>query len=148
MEPLDVPTGHPDNHREGELENLVFILEEIRKETILGKWNPKNPESEGHKLARTYYYDHAVRIWFEVLEESIAYALSMLAGKKLEGPVCYRPKFTDEQETRIRSITERLFKHSLWLNPKHRPILSSSFDLDIRNLFREQGLDYVYCSKV
>ncbi|MBE9502039.1 MAG: hypothetical protein IMY87_06395 [Chloroflexi bacterium] len=148
LEPVDVPTGHPDNHREGELENLAFILEEIRKETIHGRWNPKDPESEGHKLARTYYYDHTVRIWLEVLDESIPFALSMLAGKKLEGPVCYRSKFSFEQEARIRSIIERLFKHGLWLNPENRPVLSSSFDLDIRNLFAKHGLDYVHCSKV
>jgi hypothetical protein len=148
LESVEYPTGHPQNFRDGELNNLTFILEAIRRETLEGKWDPSNPEAEPHKLARTYYYDHAVRIWLEVLEESINYGLSMLAGKKLQRPMCYRREFSEEEKKRVCSIVKRLFSHGLWLNPVNQQVLSSSFDLNIRNLFRDQGLDSIYCTKV
>jgi len=148
LEPIEYPTGHPDNHREDELNNLTQILESIRLETLEGKWDPNNPESEEHKLARNYYYDHTVRVWLDILEESISFGLSMLASKKLERPICYRSEFSQDEAGRISSIIRRLFSHGLWLNPEHRVTLSSSFDLDIRKLFGSQGLDYIYCVKV
>ena len=148
LEPIEYPTGHPDNHREDELNNVAQILESIRLETLEDKWNPDTPESEEHKLARNFYYDHTVRIWLDILEESISFALSQLAGKKLDRPICYRPEFSQEEKNRIASIVNRLFSHGLWLNPANRVTLSSSFDSDIRELFRNQGLDYIYCIKV
>jgi hypothetical protein len=148
LEPIECPTGHPDNHREDELNNLTQILESMRLVTLEGKWDQNNPESEEHKLARNYYYDHTVRVWLDILEESISNGLSMLAGKKLGRPICYRSEFSQAEAGRISTIVKRLFLHGLWLNPEHRVTLSSSFDSDIRGLFTTQGLDYIYCIQV
>ena len=147
LEPIEYPTGHPENYREAELNNLSHILECIHQETLEGKWNPANPDSEEHKVARNFYYDHTVRVWLDILEESITSGLSILVGKKLNRPICYREEFTQEEKERILAIMQRLFSHGLWLNPANRPILSSSFDSDIRKLFSEQGLDWIYCVK-
>jgi len=147
LEPIDYPTGHPENYRDAELGNLAFILEAIREETLEGKWNSSNPESEGHKLARSFYYDHTVRVWLDILEEALSFGLSMLTGKKLNRPICYRGEFSEDEKDRISSTVKRLFSHGLWLNPANRVTLSSSFDSEIRKLFTDQGLDYVYCVK-
>jgi len=148
LEPIESPTGHPENYRDAELYNLAFTLEAIRQETLEGKWDPSNPEAEEHKLARNFYYDHTVRIWLDILEESIGFGLSMLAGRKLNRPICYRAEFSQDEKDRISTIIHRLFSHTLWLNPANRPTLSSSFDSAIRNLFSDQGLDMIYCVKV
>ncbi len=148
LEPIDQPTGHPENYRDAELNNLSQILEATHQETLKGKWDPNNLESEGHKLARNFYYDHTVRVWLDILEESIASGLSLLAGKKLDRPICYRAEFSQDQTDRISSIVKRLFSHGLWLNPDNRVTLSSSFDSEIRELFSKQGLDYIYCIQV
>lgn len=148
LEPIEYPTGHPENYRDAELHNLTSILEAIRQETLEDKWNPRNPEAEEHKLARNFYYDHTVRIWLDILEESISFGLSMLAGKKLDRPICYRAEFSQDEIDRISSIAKRLFSHGLWLNPANRTVLSSSFDTDIRKLFSNQSLDMIYCVKV
>ena len=127
------------------MNNLTQILEAMRRETLENKWNPTNPESEEHKLARNFYYDHTVRVWLDILEESISFGLSMLAGKKLNRPICYKAEFSQDEIDRISSIVNRLFSHGLWLNPANRPTLSSSFDSDIRKLFSDHGLDMIYC---
>ena len=147
LEPIEYPTGHPENYRDAELINLATILETIRKETLEGKWNPRNTESEAHKLARNFYYDHTVRVWLDILEASIDFGLSMLAGRQLSLPVCYRVEFSDEEKGRITAIVKRLFAHPLWFNPASRTTLSSSFDSNIRDLFTKQGLDKIYCVK-
>lgn len=147
LEPIEYPTGHPENHRDAELRNLTSVLEAIRQESLEGKWNPSNPEAEEHKLARNFYYDHAVRVWLDILEESISFGLSMLAGKKLDRPICYRAEFSQDEMGRISSIVNRLFLHGLWLNPANRMTLASSFDAEIRKLFSDQGLDMIYCVK-
>jgi hypothetical protein len=147
LEPIEYPTGHPENYRDAELFNLTTILEIIREETLEGKWNPNNPEVEEHKLARNFYYDHAVRVWLDILEASIDFGLSMLAGRQLSLPVCYRAEFSDEGKNRIAAIVKRLFTHPLWINPANRATVSSSFDSNIRDLFTTQGLDKIYCVK-
>ena len=63
-------------------------------------------------------------------------------------PICYRDKFSDEEKARINSIVKKMFTHGLWFNPASRDILSSSYDQRIRDLFKDKGLDYIYCSKV
>lgn len=148
LEPIEYPTGHPENYRDAELRNVAVILEAIRQETLEGKWNPNNPETEEHKLARNFYYDHTVRVWLDILEESIASGLSLLAGKKLDRPICYRAEFSQDEMDRISSIVNKFFSHGLWLNPANRVTLSSSFDSDIRKLFSDQGLDWIHCVKV
>lgn len=147
LEPIEYPTGHPENFRESELNNFSYILEAIRRETLEDKWNPSNPESTEHKLSRNYYYDHTVRVWIEILAASIDFGLSMLAGRQLRLPICYRNEFSEEEKTRVSGIVKRLFSHTLWLNPDNKATLSSSFDLNIRDLFTKQGLDKIYCVK-
>ncbi len=147
LEPIEFPTGHPDNHREDELNNLASILDTIYKESLENRWNPANPESEEHKLARNFYYDHTVRVWLDILEASLDYGLSMLAGRQLNIPICYRQEFSDIEKDRITAIVKKLFMHPLWLNPANKTTLSSSFDSDIRVLFTDQGLDKIYCTK-
>ncbi len=71
-----------------------------------------------------------------------------MQNKAVRGALCYRRPFSDDIKTRFDAVAQRLFTHGLWVNPVNRPTLQSSFPGPISNLLDEQGLDYVYLTRL
>jgi len=148
LEAVDKVSGDPENFRAPELENLAFLLSCLHKHSLSGRWLPDNPDAEEHKLAQLYYYVHAFANWIKILDEALRHALENMLNRAVRGPLCYRRPFNEEIRARFDAVVERLFTHGLWLNPANRPTLQSSFPGNISALFDEQGLDYVYLTRL
>jgi hypothetical protein len=148
-EPADKPSDHPANHRADEIENFCFILDQIEAASITGKWDPKNPESKPHQLARTYYYRTAFNNWIEILEEALRFSLEQMKGAKVYEAICYREEFTPDIKSRFIQITRKLFEHPLWVQERvQKEIAKTNNDADVKEIFKAEGLDYIYLTKL
>lgn len=148
LEAIDTVSGDPENFRAAELKNLAFLLESLYKHSLQDKWQPANPEAEEHKLAQLHYYVHAFANWVRTLDEALKHALGNMQNRAVRGALCHRREFAAAYRDRFDAIVQRLFTHSLWLNPANRPTLQSSFAGDISRLFEEAGLDYIYLCRL
>ena len=148
LESVDRVTGDPENWREGELNNLNFLLSSMYKHSLKDRWNPQNPDAVEARLASLYYMTHTFRIWVRILEKALRYAYEQRINKELQGPLCYRREFAPEIKERFDTIIERLFCHGLWINPDNQVVLRSIYDDQIEQLFRDKGLDYMYLTRL
>lgn len=148
LEPVDKPSGDPENYREPELKNLSIILSYLEKYSLKGKWDPQNPSSVTAQLPNLCYLTHPFKIWIEAYKEAIKHAIENIENRAISTPLCYAREFKPEILNRIDKITERLFTHGLWLNPVYVITLRSIYDEDIRSLFEKEKLDYVYLTRM
>jgi hypothetical protein len=149
LEPVEKPSDDSGNYRADEVENLCFILDQIEAASIKGKWDPKNPESKAHQLARTYYYRTAFNNWIEILEEALRFSLEQMKGARIYEAICYREEFSPEIKKRIVQIIQKLFEHPLWVQERvQNDIAVANNDATVRDVFRAEGLDYIYLTKL
>ena len=134
-----------NNHRIDEIKNLLFILENILEYSIRNKWNPENPETEHHKLSRTYYYKTAFNNWITILEKALRSAFDLMKGQAYEGALCYRDEYDEKIKDRFSNIIKRLFFHPLWvIENNQKEIATANIDNVVTNLFEKEKLDYIY----
>jgi hypothetical protein len=148
LEPVDRPSGDPENYREPELKNLYLILSYLEKYSLKDKWDPQNLSSATAQLPNLCYLTHPFKIWIESYKEAIKHAIENIENRAIRTPICYGREFKPEIQNRIDKITERLFTHGLWLNPANVPILRSIYDEEIRKLFEKEELDYIHLTKL
>lgn len=148
LEAVEVLSDDPKNYRSDEIENVKFLLDNLEKHAIVGKWNPNLPDSEGHKLSRKYFYDKVFSNWLKRFAEALKYAFDQMNGRASTGALCYRPEFSAEVRQRFDRIFEKLVIHSVWLNPDNDPIISGNSERLIDELFQAQGLDYMYLTSL
>ncbi len=146
---VEEPSESDNNYRSEEIDNLVFILRQIEEHAIRDKWNPDNPESERHKLARTYFYRTAFNNWVNALEEGLRFAYEQMKGSKSWGALCYQQPFSPEVRKRFSDITKRLFEHPLWVQESIQDeIAKTNQDSVVTVIFKREGLDYIYITKL
>jgi hypothetical protein len=148
LEAVDTQPEDPLNYREEELDNFASILQLIAKHMLFGKWNPPLSDSEQHRLARNYFYDKAFTVWIPRLEEAMRNAVAQMRGRAVKGALCYRDVFDDRIRHRFDQLIERLAIHGVWLNPGVQPVISGNSEADIRQLFDNLGLDWVYLTRI
>lgn len=137
------------NFRSEEIENLVFLFKLIEDYAIKDKWNPNNPTSKQHKMARTFFYRTAFNNWLNTLEEGLRFSLEQMKGAKVYGALCYQPSFPPDVRNRFNVITKRLFDHPLWVQEAIQDdIAKANQDVVVTNIFKREGLDYIYITKL
>ena len=138
-----------NNFREDEISNILFILSQIEEFSIKNKWEPTNPESKNHIVARTYYYRTAFNNWIYILEEAMRHALEQMNGKKIAEALCYRKPFEPIAKQRFSEIIKKLFDHPLWVKEnKQVEIAQSNNDAGVGSIFNKEGLDYIYLTRL
>lgn len=149
LTPVNEFSDDANNFRSDEVENLCFILDQIEEHSLKNKWEPENAESKNHQLARTYYYRTAFNNWIVILEEAFRYSLEQMKGSKAFDALCYRQEFTPEVKSRFIQITRKLFEHPLWVQETiQNEIATTNQDAVVAELFRREGLDYIYLTKL
>lgn len=138
-----------NNFRSDEIENICFILDQIEEYSIKNKWDPDNPESKNHQLSRTYYYRTAFNNWIITLEEALRFALEQMQGAKIYGALCYQKTFSSEIRSRFIFIIKKLFDHPLWVQETiQNEIAKTNQDSVVTEIFKREGLDYIYLTKL
>jgi len=149
LEPVTELSESSNNFRSDELENLIFVLRLIEEHAIRNKWNPENPESAHHKVCRTFFYRTAFNNWVSTLEEGLRFSQEQMKGAKIWGPLCYQPSFAPEVRNRFGAIAKRLFEHPLWVQEAIQDeIAKTNQDSVVTSIFKREGLDYIYLSKL
>ena len=149
IDPVDVASESEENFREDEISNIVFILSLIEEFGIRNRWEPTNPENKSHIVARTFFYRTAFNNWIKILEEALRYSLEQMNGKKMPGALCYRKVFDPNVKKRFSEIVKKLFEHPIWVKEaKQVEIAQSNNDATIGKLFENEGLDYIYLTKL
>ena len=149
LEPVEKFSDDATNHRSDEIENLCFILDQIEAHSLAGKWEPENPESKHHQLARTYYYRTAFNNWVVVLEEALRFSLEQMLAAKTYDALCYRDTFGADVRARFIQIIKKLFDHPLWVQETiQSEIAKTNQDSVVAHLFKREGLDYIYLTKL
>jgi len=149
LEPVAELSESNNNFRSDELDNLTFILGLIEELAIRNKWNPENPESAHHKICRTFFYRTAFNNWVSTLEEGLRYSQEQMKGAKLYGALCYQPSFSPEIRQRFSGILKRLFEHPLWVQDViQNEIAKANQDSVVTGIFKREGLDYIYLTKL
>ncbi len=149
LDPVEAFSDDTTNFRSDEVENLCFILDQLETYSLSGKWEPENSNSKHHQLARTYYYRTAFNNWIVVLEEALRHALEQMQGKKSFGALCYREEFAPEMKSRFMQITRKLFYHPLWVQETiQEEIATTNQDAVVADIFKREGLDYIYLTKL
>ena len=139
----------PENYRSEEVENVCFILDQIESLAIKDKWSAENSESHLHKLSRTYFYKTAFNTWIEVLAEALKFALEQKHGAKIYEPLCFQKAFSPATRARFIQIMQKLFEHPLWVQePIQDEIAKANQDVVVGNIFKREGLDYIYLTKL
>lgn len=148
-EPVEEFSDSENNFRSDEIENICFILDQIEEYSIKNKWNPENPESKNHQLSRVYYYRTAFNNWINTLEEALRFALEQMQGTKIYGALCYRKTFSPEIRSRFIFIIKKLFDHPLWVQETiQNEIAKTNQDSVVTEIFKREGLDYIYLTKL
>lgn len=149
LEPVEKFSDDASNYRSDEIENLCFFLDQIEAHSLIGKWEPENPESKHHQLARTYYYRTAFNNWIGVLEEALRFSLEQMQGSKIYDALCYRETFGPEVKGRFIQIIKKLFEHPLWVQEAiQNEIAKANQDSVVAGIFKREGLDYIYLTKL
>jgi hypothetical protein len=149
LEPVEKFSDDALNYRSDEIENLCFFLDQIEAHSLIGKWEPENPESKHHQLARTYYYRTAFNNWIGVLEEALRFSLEQMQGSKIYDALCYRETFSPEVKARFIQIIKKLFDHPLWVQETiQNEIAKTNQDSVVAGIFKREGLDYIYLTKL
>jgi len=150
LEVTEETIDSPNNYREDEIENVKFLLSQLYWFAIKDKWNPDQPDSENHQLAIKFFYDKVFGVWGPMLVKALRYSYEQKVDRALrenEG-LCYREAFTDDIRKRFGKIFDRLFYHGIWSNPAYKEIFRSTTSGPIADLFRKEGLDHIYLTKV
>jgi len=145
VEPVKITSTDPRNFRGAEIENFCYVLELLEKHSLKGKWDANNPESKTHQLARTFYYRTAFNNWIDDLASAMKFAVEQMNGARLYDKICYADAFSPEVRKRFDQIVERLFTHPLWVQEnRQREIATANQDSVVRDIFRDEKLDYIY----
>jgi len=149
LEPVDEYSDSESNYRSEEIENLCFILDQIEAFSIKNKWEPDNPDAINHILSRTYYYRTSFNNWLDVLQEALKYAFEQMYGKKIYNAICYQKNFPPEVRERFSNIIKKLFEHPLWIKGDiQNEIAKTNQDVVVKEIFKSEGLDYIYVTKI
>jgi len=150
LELISETSDSPKNFRADEIENLKYLLNLLYWFAIKDKWNPDNPESEGHQLAVRYFYDKVFEVYCPSLVKALRYSYEQKMDKALgedEG-LCYREQFSEDIKKRFARIFERLFNHGVWANPQFRETFRATTSGPIAELFSQEALDYIYLTRL
>jgi hypothetical protein len=149
LELVDDFSDSESNFRSNEIENICFILDQIEEYSIKNKWDPDNPESKSHQLSRTYYYRTAFNNWTNTLEEALKFALEQMQGAKIYGALCYQKTFSPEIKSRFITVIKKLFDYPLWVQETiQNEIAKTNQDSIVTEIFKQEGLDYIYLTKL
>ena len=149
LDPVSEYSDSENNYRSDEIANICFILDQIEEFSIKNKWEPDNPDSFNHILARTYYYRTAFNNWIEVLSEALKFTLEQMNGRKIYNAICYQKEFTPEVRGRFSNIIKKLFDHPLWVKDDiQNSIAKTNQDPVVKEIFQSEGLDYIYLTKL
>jgi hypothetical protein len=147
--PVDETSDSEKNYRSDEIDNICFILDQIEEFSIKNKWDPENPDSESHLLSRTYFYRTAFNNWIDTLQEALKFALELMYDKKIYNAICYQVKFSPEVRSRFSNIIKKLFEHPLWVKREiQNEIATTNQEPAVKEIFKREGLDYIYLTKL
>ena len=146
---IEEVSGNELNYRSDEIDNLAFVLTLIEEYAINSKWTPDNPSSKAHKMCRTFFYRTAFNNWLNTIEEAIRFSMEQMRGAKIYGALCYQKEFHSEVRKRISGIVQRLFDHPLWVQESIQDeIAKTNQDSVVTSIFKREGLDYIYLTKL
>ena len=149
LDAISKNSDDPENYRSEEVENVCFILDQIESLAIKGKWSADSSDSHLHKLSRTYFYKTAFNTWIEVLAEALKFAFEQKRGARIYEPICFQKEFSPETRARFIQIMQKLFEHPLWVQePIQDEIAKANQDVVVGNVFKREGLDYIYLTKL
>lgn len=148
-EPVSEPSDNKLNYRNDEIKNIAFILEQIKACAIENKWNPSNPLSVNHKLARTYFYKMAFNNWIKILADALKFAYEIKTGEIMNLPICYRPEFDTATKKQFEKIIKKLFEHPLWVKPVFQnDIAKANKENAVSQIFDLEKLNYMHLIKI
>lgn len=137
------------NHRSDEIDNVIFLFSLVEEYAIKDMWNPSNSSSKHHMMSRTFFYRTAFNNWLNTLEEGLRFSLEQMRGSKVYGALCYQPGFPPEVRRRFDGIAKRLFEHPLWVQEAIQDeIAKTNQDAVVTDIFKREGLDYIYVTKL
>lgn len=149
LEPVAEFSDSESNFRCDEIENICFILDQIEEYSIKNKWDPDNPESKSHQLSRTYYYRTAFNNWINTLEEALRFVFEQMQGAKIYGALCYQKTFSPKIKSRFIAVIKKLFDYPLWVQETiQNEIAKTNQDSIVTEIFKREGLDYIYLTKL
>jgi hypothetical protein len=149
VEPISQLSDSPDNYRIDEIKNASFLLEQIKIHSINNKWSPANPDTNPHRLSRTFFYKMAFNNWIKILEEALRNGLAIKTGINVVGALCYRKEFDTATKKQFEKIIKKLFEHPLWVKPKNQYDIAKANKEDaVLRIFNSEKLSWTYLIKV
>ena len=77
------------------------------------------------------------------------FALEQMQGVKIYDALCYRKTFSPEIKSRFITIIKKLFEHPLWVQEGiQKEIAKTNQDSVVTEIFKREGLDYIYLTKL
>ena len=72
-----------------------------------------------------------------------------MQGKAIKGALCYRDAFSTNVKKRFSEIIQKLFDAPLWVLENNQKIIAgANKDSIVQELFEQEGLDYIYLTKI
>lgn len=109
----------PSDYRNQERQNFSSFSRILSERSMLSKWVPYKrgvqPTQEQLK-AKRIWHKGAVMTWGPMLKDVIINACNIMTEED-RGKLLYRSLLTQDQLERIEACLERLFNHTLWVDP-------------------------------
>ena len=72
-----------------------------------------------------------------------------MQASKMYEPLCYRLSFSPEIKSRFITIIKKLFDYPLWVQESiQTEIAQTNQDSVVTEIFKREGLDYIYLTKL
>ncbi|GHV92937.1 hypothetical protein AGMMS50268_34400 [Spirochaetia bacterium] len=126
--------------RNNESVNFSTVSKLLADITLIDKWIPtkRNVTFTQEQLkARRIWHKGAVMTWGPMLQDIIINACNIITANDRE-KLLYRPTLTKDQIDRIGTSFDRLFNHSLWVDPNQeidKLLMSASKQEDLFNKY-------------
>jgi hypothetical protein len=124
--------------RNNESANFSIVSKILADKTLIDKWIPTKRNvsfSQEQLKARRIWHKGAVMTWGPMLQDIIINACNMTTTGERE-KLLYRPTLTSDQIDRIGTFFDRLFNHTLWVDPNpeiDKLLVSASKQEDLFN---------------
>jgi hypothetical protein len=129
-----------------EISNFQILSKIIEEKSLIDKWVPSKrnftPNTEQTK-AKRIWHKGAVMTWGPMLPDILINSCNLRTTDERQ-KLLYRQPLTQDQIDRITTCLERLFNHSLWIDPKpeiDKLLMSASRQDD---LFKKYSLTINY----
>jgi len=140
LSPSDALFDSNGDFRNNEVSNFQIFSKIIEEKSLIDKWVPSKrnftPNTEQTK-AKRIWHKGAVMTWGPMLPDILINTCNLRTTDERK-KLLYRQPLTQDQIDRITTCLERLFDHSLWIDPKpevDKLLMSASRQDDLFNKY-------------